>query len=59
MIMNFQIVEVHKPLLAVSRLVKDELHILLLTGVKVPMKCNMGAYEVEVYILNRGFTRPG
>ena len=67
MIMSFQVVEVHKPLLAVSRLVenghvvnfnKDEPHILLSTGVKVPMKCNMGTYEVEVYILNPGFTGP-
>ena len=67
MIMSFQVVEVHKPLLAVSRLVenghrvcfdKQDPHILLSTGAKIPMKCNMGTYEVEVWILNPGFTGP-
>jgi hypothetical protein len=67
MLMSFQVVEVHKPLLAVSRLVenghlvnfsKNDPHILLSTGVKVPMKCNLGTYEVEVWLLNPGFTGP-
>jgi hypothetical protein len=67
MIMSFQVVEVHKPLLAVSRLVenghhvsfnKDDPHIMLSTGVKVPMRCNLGTYEVDVFILNPGFTGP-
>ena len=67
MIMSFQVVEVHKPLLAVSRLVeaghdvkfsKTDPHILLSTGAKIPMKCNMGTYEIEVWILNPGFTGP-
>jgi hypothetical protein len=67
MLMSFQVVEVHKPLLAVSRLVenghlvnfsKNDPHILLSTGVKVPMKCNLGTYEVEVWLLNPGFNGP-
>ena len=67
MIMSFQVVEVHKPLLAAFRLVQNwhvvnfnkmEPRILSSTGVKVPMKCNMGTKEVEVYILNPGFTGP-
>ena len=67
MIMSFQVVEVHKPLLAVSRLVdaghkvvfdNDSPHILLSTGRKVPMKCSMGTYDVEVWILNPGFAGP-
>jgi hypothetical protein len=67
MFMSFQVVEVHKPLLAVSRLVeaghevrfnKDDPHILLSTGVKVPMRNNLGTYEIEVWILNPGFTGP-
>ena len=67
MLMSFQVVEVHKPLLAVSRLVeaghevnfkKQDPHILLSTGAKVPMRCNTGTYEVEVWILNPGFTGP-
>ena len=67
MIMSFQVVEVHKPLLAVSRLVEaghdvrfneKDPHILLSTGTKVPMKNNMGTYEVEVWIYNPGFAGP-
>ena len=67
MIMSFQVVEVHKPLLAVSRLVeaghdvrfnKADPHILLSTGAKIPMRNNMGTYEIEVWILNPGFTGP-
>ena len=67
MLMSFQVVEVHKPLLAVSRLVenghqvnfsKDDPHILLSTGVKMPMRCNLGTYEVDVWIPKPGFTGP-
>jgi hypothetical protein len=67
MFMSFQVVEVHKPLLAVSRLIeaghevrfnKADPHILLSTGVKVPMRNNLGTYEIEVWILNPGFTGP-
>ena len=67
MLMSFQVVEVHKPLLAVSRLVenghvvsfsKDDPHILLSTGVKVPMRCTLGTYEIDVWLLNLGFTGP-
>ena len=59
--------EVHKPLLAVFGLVenglvvninKDKLHILRATGVTVLLECNMGTYEVEVYIHNSGFAGP-
>ena len=65
-LMNFQVVKVHKPLLAVSRLVeaghkvsfdKSNCHILLSTGERVPMRCTGGTYEVELWIRNPGFTR--
>ena len=76
--MNFQVVKVHKPLLAVSRLVeaghvvhfdKENPHIALSTGEIVPMTCNSGTYEIELWIENppgpgykvpasEGFTRP-
>ena len=67
LIMSFQVVEVHEPLLAVSKLVenghqvvfdKDKPHIKLLDRTKVPMTCNMGTYEVEVFICNPGFAGP-
>ena len=67
MIMSFQVVEVHKPLLAVSKLIEaghsvhfnqGDPHILLKSGVKLPMRCNLGTYEVDVWILNPGFTGP-
>ena len=60
-LMSFQVVKVHKPLLAVSRLVaaghevhfdKENPHILLSTGQKPPMLCNGGTYEVEIWIEN-------
>ena len=50
-LMSFQVVKVHKPLLAVSRLgaaghevhfVKGNPHIILSTGQKLPMLCNGG-----------------
>ena len=59
--MNFQVVEVHKPLLAVSRIVdaghkvmftKEDPHIALTSGEKIPMVCNGGTYEIEVWIEN-------
>ena len=65
--MSFQVVKVHKPLLAVSRLVeaghkvhfdKDDPHILLTGGEKVPMRCRDGTYEIEIWIRNPSFTRP-
>ena len=65
-LMSFQVVEVHKPLLAVSRLVdaghrvvmdKTDPHILLKNGEKVPMSCRGGTYEIEIWIKNPGFTR--
>ena len=67
MMMSFQVVEVHKPLLAVSRLTeaghkvmfdKEAPHILLSTGRKVPMRCNVGTCEVDVWIFNPGFAGP-
>ena len=60
---SFQVVKVHKPLLAVSKLVeagnevhfdKDDPHTLLSTGQKLPMTCTNGTYEVEVWIENPG-----
>ena len=67
MLMSFQVVKVHKPLLAVSRLVeaghkvlfdKVDPHILLVGGEKMPMTCHDGTYEVEIWIRNPGFARP-
>ena len=67
MILSFQVVEVHKPLLAVSKLIEaghsvhfnqGDPHILLKSGVKLPMRCNLGTYEVDVWILNPGFAGP-
>ena len=66
-LMNFQVVKVHKPLLAVSRLVeaghkvlfdKEDPHISLAGGEKMPMTCHDGTYEVEIWIRNPGFARP-
>ena len=65
--MSFQVVKVHKPLLAVSRLVeaghkvhfdKDDPHILLNGGEKVPMKCRDGTYEIHMLIRNPSVARP-
>ena len=66
-IMSFQVVEVHNPLLAVSRLIeaghrvifdKKDPRILLSNNEKVLMNCVGGTYEIEVWIKNPGFTRP-
>ena len=65
-LMSFQVVEVHKPLLAVSKLIEHghevrfgkECCILLSTGEKVPMRCNGGTYEVDIWIRNPSFSRP-
>ena len=66
-IMSFQVVEkVHKPLLAVSRLVeaghevsfnKANPRIVLSNGDVVPMICRGGTYEIDIWIKNPGFTR--
>ena len=37
---------------------KSDPHILLSTGAKVPMRNNLGTYEIEVFILHPGFTGP-
>ena len=67
MITSLQVVKVHKPLLAASRLVEagrqvhfDKLqpHILLTSGEKVPMSCRDGTYEIEIWIRNPGLARP-
>ena len=67
MIMCFQVVKVHKPLLAVSRLVEAghqvpfdnlEPHILFASGEKVPMSCRDGTYEIEIRIRISGSARP-
>ena len=64
-LMSFQVVDVHKPLLAVSKLVaagnkvifdEHDPHILLSTGEKMKMRCS-GGYEVDVWVGNPGFTR--
>ena len=60
-LMSLQVVKVHKPLLAVSRLVaaghevhfdKENPHMILSSGQKLPMFCNGVAYEVEIWIEN-------
>ena len=65
-IVSFQVIEVHKPFLAVSRLVetghkslfdKVDPDILLSTGEKVGMTCVGGTYEIEILIEHPGFTR--
>ena len=57
MVMSFRVVKVHKPLLAVSRLVeaghkvfvyKDVSHIMLSCWEKVAMNCRDGTYEIEL-----------
>ena len=58
--MAFQVVEdVHKPLLAVSSIVKQghdvifslaDPHILLSSGTKMPMRYTNGTYEVDIYV---------
>ena len=65
-LMSFQVVEVHKPLLAVSKVIEaghqvnfgKDSHILLSTGEKVPIRCTGGTYEVDIWIKNPGFSRP-
>ena len=62
----FQVVEVHKHLLAVSRLVeaghkvhfdKDACYILMSAGGKIPTRCTGGTCEVGFWMCNPGFTR--
>ena len=74
MAMTFQVVEVHKPLLAVSRIVEagnqvifslDDPHIQIKDGPKLPLKLVAGTYELELWIKNEpgkpdeGFSRQG
>ena len=64
--MSFQAVEVHKPVLPVSRLVeaghkvifdKTNPHILLSAHEKVPMNCTGATYEINIWIPNPDFSR--
>ena len=64
--MSFQAVDVHKPLLAVSKLVaagnkvifdENDPHILLSSGDKMKMRCSGGTYEVDTCDRNPGFAR--
>ena len=68
----FQVVEVHKPLLAVSSLTtnghkvvfaKNDDHILLSTGAKMPLRNCNGVYELDVWVKKDpnevGFARQG
>ena len=63
-LMSLQVVEVHKPLLAVSKLVEaghqvlfdqKNPHILLSTGEKLPMMLIGGTYDVELWLRNPSF----
>ena len=65
-LMSFQVVDVHKPLLAVSKLVaagnkvifdENDPQILLSSGEKMKMRCSGGTYEVDVWVGSPGFTR--
>ena len=65
-IMSFQVVELHKPLWAVSRLAeaghkalldKIDSHILLSTGGKLGMTCSGGTNEIEIRIKSPRFIR--
>ena len=64
-LMSFQVVDVQKPLLAVSKLVAagnkgvfdEDPHILMQTGERIPMRCVGGTYEVEIWVRNPGFAR--
>ena len=73
LLMSVQIVDVHKPLLAASKIVeagnapvfsKDDPHIQIKNGPKLPMKCVNGTYELEMWVKNEpdgpeaGFTGP-
>ena len=62
--MSFQVVEVHKLLLAISGLVdagqkvifdKDDPHIRLSRNEKVPMACAGRTYDIEIWIRTSGF----
>ena len=68
----FQVVDVHKPLLAVSSLTahghqvvfaKDDDHILLSSGAKMPLRNCNGVYELDVWVKRDpnevGFVRQG
>ena len=72
--MTFEVFEVHKPLLAVSRIVEagnsvifslDDPHIQIKDGPKLPLKLVAGTYELELWIKNEpgkpdeGFSRQG
>ena len=63
---SVEVVEVHKPLLAVGKLVaagskvifdENDPHILLSTREKMKIRFSGGTYEVDVWVRNPGFTR--
>ena len=65
-LMSFHVVEVHKPLLAVSRPVeagckvhfdKDVFYMLMATGEKIPMICTGFTCELVLWIRNPCFTQ--
>ena len=67
--MNFQVVEVHKALLAVSKIIEaghqvvfsKEPHVLLSSGERIPLQCNGSKYEMTVWLKNApadGFSGP-
>ena len=69
LLMNFQVVEVHKPLLAVSKIVEaghqvvfsKQPHVLLSSGERIPLQCNGGTYEITAWLNNApadGFSGP-
>ena len=72
LLMHIQVVDVHKPLLAVSKIVEagnsvivsqDDPHIQIKDGPKLPLKLVGGTYELEMWVKNEpekpeaGFSR--
>ena len=65
--MAFQVVDVHKPLLSVSKITeqghtvvfgKDESYIELVGGDRLPLQSRDGVFELEVLVKSPDFTRP-
>ena len=61
MFMHIQVVHVHKPLLAVSKIVQagnsvilstEDPHIMMKNGQKLPLKLAGGTYELELWVNN-------
>ena len=65
--MAFRVVDVHKPLLSVSKITewshkvvfsKEEFYIELTCGERLPLQSRDGVFELEVLVRSPDFTRP-